>query len=165
MRTFVSIITLISLLGVAFGVMVLIVVLSVHNGFERNLKEMLLGFSPHVTVMRSDGGAIENWEEMEESLAKEKDCVGAYAVIEGYALLDSKVWQRPVGFRAVHSGNQDQVEALTGLLDPDYPGSRADMGMELNAVVSKQLAVAMGLSLGHELRLLATSNLEAVMVV
>ena len=165
MRTFVSIITLISLLGVAFGVMVLIVVLSVHNGFERNLKEMLLGFSPHITVVRSDGSAMENWELMEKSLAKKEGCVGAYAVIEGYALLDSKVWQRPVGFRAVHSGNKDQIEALTELLDPDYPGSRADMGMEPNAVVSKQLAVAMGLSLGDEIRLLAASNLEAVMAV
>jgi len=165
LRTFVSIITLISLLGVAFGVMVLIVVLSVHNGFERNLKEMLLGFSPHITVVRSDGGTIKNWQEMEETLAKKEDCVGAYAVIEGYALLDSKLWQRPVGFRAVHSGNEDQVKALTELLDPDYPGSRADMGMEPNAVVSKQLAVAMGLTIGDEIRLLAASNLEAVMAV
>lgn len=166
LRTFVSIITLLSLVGVAFGVMVLIVVLSVHNGFERNLKDTLLGFSPHVTVMRSDGGPVENWEEMEETLGEVGSCTSAYAFIEGFALLDSKDWQRPVNFRAIHSGNEDQIDALTDLLDlENHPKGRADMGLEQNAVISKQLADRLGLSVGDEIRLLAASNLEAVLEV
>lgn len=165
LRTFVSIITLISLLGVAFGVMVLIVVLSVHNGFERNLKDTLLGFSPHVSVMRADNGAVEAWEEMEESLAQKEGCVSAYAVIEGFALLDSQAWQQPIGFRAIHTGNQEQIDSLEELLDPEYPGGRADMGLEQNAVVSKQLADRLGLAVGDEIRLLAARNLDAVLEV
>jgi len=165
LRTFVSIITLLSLLGVAFGVMVLIVVLSVHNGFEKNLKDTLLGFSPHLTVMKASGQAIEEWKEMEEVLSKSENCLEAYAFIEGYALLDSKNWQSPIGFRAIHSGNEGQIQALTALLDPDYPGGRADMGLDQNAVVSRQLAERLNLKIGDEIRLLAASNLDAVLEV
>jgi lipoprotein-releasing system permease protein len=50
-RTFVSVITLISVLGVTLGVAVLIIVISVMSGFDRQLREKILGFSPHVRVV------------------------------------------------------------------------------------------------------------------
>lgn len=169
LRTFVSIITLISLLGVAFGVMVLIVVLSVHNGFERNLKDTLLGFSPHIVVVPTSGEAIRDWQEQENRLAKVPDCVSAYAFIEGFALLDSKVWQQPINFRAIHSDNKAQIESLTELIDHKYPGTpegrTAAMGLEAHVVMSKFLAERLGLAVGDEFRLLAARNLEAVMEV
>lgn len=130
LRTFVSIITLISLLGVAFGVMVLIVVLSVHNGFERNLKDTLLGHSPHISVY-SAYGTILNWEEMEESLAKEPGVESAYASVDGFVLLDTKKWQRPAIFRAFNTNNQGQLDALEEMLDPDYPGSSVEFNPAL----------------------------------
>ena len=160
-----SIITLISLLGVSFGVMVLIVVLSVHAGFERNLKEILLGYSPHVTVQSRLGG-VENWEEMEKGLESEPGVKSAYAVVEGYVLLDTPMWRRPVGFRAFNTENEGQVKALEDLLDHEaYPGSRADMGLDDRCVISRQLAQGLGLTVGDSVRVLAASNLDAVMKV
>ncbi len=168
MRTFVSIITLISLVGVALGVMVLIVVLSVHNGFERNLKDTLLGFSPHISVYANTGdGRIYDWAEMEERLAKEPGVESAYALVEGIVLLDSKSWQKPVYFRAINVDNEEQIEALTELLDPDYPTSKIDFHFEgdKNAIISTTLAVGLGLQPGEEIRVIAASNLDAVMEV
>jgi lipoprotein-releasing system permease protein len=49
-RTFVSVITLISVLGVTLGVAVLIIVISVMSGFDRELRDKILGFSPHLRV-------------------------------------------------------------------------------------------------------------------
>src|SRR5271157_451513 len=49
-RTFVSVITLISVLGVTLGVAVLIIVLSVMSGFDEQLREKILGFKPHVRI-------------------------------------------------------------------------------------------------------------------
>src|SRR4051794_2637429 len=49
-RTFVSVITLISILGVTLGVAVLIIVISVMTGFDRELRDKILGFSPHLRV-------------------------------------------------------------------------------------------------------------------
>jgi len=122
----VSVITLISLLGVAFGVMVLIVVLSIHNGFERNLKDTLLGHSPHISI-QSNYGTISNWKEMEISLAKQDKVESAFALVEGFVLLDSRAWQRPSYFRAFNTENAGQVIALEEMLDRDnFPNSTVD---------------------------------------
>jgi lipoprotein-releasing system permease protein len=53
-RTFVSVITLISVLGVSLGVAVLIIVISVMSGFDRQLRDRILGFSPHLRVTEVD---------------------------------------------------------------------------------------------------------------
>jgi lipoprotein-releasing system permease protein len=60
-RTFVSVITLISLSGVTIGVWVLIVVIAVMSGFDRELREKLMGMHAHVTVM---GGVIEHSDKL-----------------------------------------------------------------------------------------------------
>ena len=58
-RTFVSVITVISIVGVTLGVTMLVLVLAVMSGFERDMKKVILGFHPHV-IVRSEW-AIETW--------------------------------------------------------------------------------------------------------
>src|SRR5258707_15823369 len=53
-RTFVSIITLISVLGVTLGVAVLIIVISVMSGFDRQLRDKFLAFNSHMTITQLD---------------------------------------------------------------------------------------------------------------
>src|SRR5512139_432891 len=65
--TFVSIITFISVAGVALGVTALIVVLSVMTGFEEDLKEKILGTNAHVVVLKS-GGEIDDYRKLMERL-------------------------------------------------------------------------------------------------
>src|ERR1041385_788717 len=59
-RTFVSIITLISVLGVMLGVAVLIIVISVMSGFDHDLKEKVFGFNAHLKVL-ARGRTMENY--------------------------------------------------------------------------------------------------------
>ena len=178
LRTYVSVITLISLMGVAFGVMVLVVVLSVHAGFERNLKEMLLGFSPHVQVSHRGGHhEMQNWRELEKKFSKSEEVEGAYALVEGYVIIDSKNWQQPVYFRAINTEDEAQVEALREMLDEEsYPGSKAEISEsdmvvdspekeDSLAVISKQLAEGLGLQVGDVVRVVAAKNLEGLMEV
>ena len=106
--------------------MVLIVVLSIHNGFERNLKDTLLGHSPHISI-QSSYGTISNWREMEISLAKKDKVESAFALVEGFVLLDSRAWQRPSYFRAFNTENEGQIRALEKMLDRDeFPNSAVD---------------------------------------
>src|SRR6476661_5660245 len=51
-RTFVSVITLISVLGVSLGVAVLIIVISVMSGFDQQLREKILGFNTHLKIFK-----------------------------------------------------------------------------------------------------------------
>src|SRR2546421_5176733 len=57
-RTFVSVITLISIIGVMLGVAVLIIVISVMTGFDRQLRDRILGFKAHLTIQK-DGPMAE----------------------------------------------------------------------------------------------------------
>jgi len=68
-RTFVSIITLICILGVALGVAVLIIVISVMTGFGIQLRERLTGFSAHLRVERAGPGAIAPWRPLMDQIA------------------------------------------------------------------------------------------------
>ncbi len=62
-QTFISLITVISIGGVAVGVMVLIVVLAIMSGFEQSLKDKILGINSHIWIMPQASRYIENYQE------------------------------------------------------------------------------------------------------
>jgi len=161
-RSHISVITLISMIGVMLGVTVLIVVLSVHAGFEREVKKLMLGFAPHVEI-QSPWGPLKNYEELGEQLKQSSGVTGSYAMIEDYVLLDAPNYRKPVLYRAVDTADEDQTQALKELLDLEsYPGSRADMGLDEYTVISRQLAQSLNLSIGDEVQVFASRNFEAV---
>src|SRR4029077_20516163 len=68
----ISIITLISILGVAAGVMALVIALAVNNGFRTTLQKNLLGAMAHINVIpKRPGDGIENWRQVSERLRKQ----------------------------------------------------------------------------------------------
>src|SRR5210317_2662739 len=81
---FVSFITLISLIGIALGVAALIVILSVMNGFEGELRSRLLSMSAHGTVTRVDG-PISDWQPLVAEISSEERVTAAapFVQIEG----------------------------------------------------------------------------------
>lgn len=72
---FISFISLISMIGIALGVMVLITVMSVMNGFERELRDRILGMAPHVLV-QGLGGPLEDWQSLEKTVKQHPEVVG-----------------------------------------------------------------------------------------
>ena len=67
----ISVITAISVLGVAAGVMALVIALAVNNGFKNTLQRNLLGAMAHINIMeKTPGNGIENWREMAAKLRK-----------------------------------------------------------------------------------------------
>jgi lipoprotein-releasing system permease protein len=85
---FISFISLISMLGIALGVMALIVVLSVMNGFEKELRDRILGMVSHVTVSSFDR-RLEDWRSLGERLSTHKSVVGTAPYIEAEAMLSN----------------------------------------------------------------------------
>lgn len=67
-RTFVSAITLISVCGVMLGVAVLIIVISVMTGFDRQLREKILGFSSHLKVRHFDDESLTDWRTLAKAV-------------------------------------------------------------------------------------------------
>ena len=161
-RSHVSAITLISLVGVMLGVTVLIVVLSVHAGFERDVKHLLLGFSPHIEVQEK-GGFVQDSEALKDKLDEVDIVVGKYSLIQDIVLVDAPGYRKPVGFRAIDTDDQGQIDALTDLLDQEgYPGSRADIGLDEYTVISRQLAQDLFLTVGDTIEVYASRNFDVV---
>lgn len=90
-RGFLSLISAISILGVAVGVMALIVVLSVMNGFQKDLRERILGTTPHVMI-QSFRGSIKNYSELVSKISDLPQVAGAspYIYIQGLITHDTR---------------------------------------------------------------------------
>src|SRR5580698_10557037 len=88
-RTFVSIITLISILGVALGVGVLIIVISVMSGFDHDLREKILGFSAHLTVTES-GATMKDYKKAQAVVEQNKSVSGVSPFILGPVLVETQ---------------------------------------------------------------------------
>ena len=86
-RTFVSVITVLSFLGVTLGVAALIVVLSVMAGFQQRLTEKIIGFNAHITVAMADNSVLYDYDKLVDQIRKQPDVVAASPFIRGPVLV------------------------------------------------------------------------------
>ncbi|HYT55494.1 MAG TPA: lipoprotein-releasing ABC transporter permease subunit [Verrucomicrobiae bacterium] len=85
-ETFISLITVISVLGVMIGVMTLNVVMAVMSGFEETLRDRLLGINAHIALIRS-GEPLRDYENLIQQVSKEDGVVAATPTIYGQVML------------------------------------------------------------------------------
>src|SRR5690242_11444814 len=88
-RTFVSVISLISVLGVTLGVAVLIIVISVMSGFDQQLREKILGFNPHLRVMPY-GHAMNHYQEVMRRIASNPNVKAVTPFVLGKVLVKTQ---------------------------------------------------------------------------
>ena len=173
-RAVLSSFTLISLIGVMLGVLVLVVVMAVYAGLEREVKGRLLGFTPHILVkspalnmMPTDGEApegTEDWHDLANEAAKLPGVAAATAYVADNVILDVGTWQRPVSFRGIDTNDPAQVRGIEEMLDlKNFPDSTADLGLDDRAVISSIVADQFKLNIGDTMRLYSTRNFEGVM--
>lgn len=86
---FISFISMISMLGIVLGVMALIVVLSVMNGFEQELKGRILGMVSHITVSTYDN-RLQNWQDLSAIVSAHEQIIGAAPYVDAEAMLSNK---------------------------------------------------------------------------
>ncbi len=93
-RSFISVITVISMLGVMLGVGVLVFVMSVFSGWQREFRQMLIGFEPHAMVQpmnsRDDAPKSPDWRELRKTLAARPEVVSAVPVAEGVVVVENE---------------------------------------------------------------------------
>ncbi len=167
-RSLISSFSLISLIGVMLGVMVLVVVMAVYAGMEREVKRRFLGFTPHL-LLRSETGEVEgagenNWRNVAATAAKSPGVESATPFIVDNVVIDVGSRQLPVVFRGVDTLNQNEIAGITAMLDKaHFPSSSADMGLDDRTVVSANVASQFKLHVGDTVRLYSTRNFEQVM--
>jgi lipoprotein-releasing system permease protein len=161
--------TLISLTGVMLGVLVLVVVMSVYAGLERDFKSRLLGFTPHVLLhyypSEAGGSPVEDWRTAAESAAKLPGVLAATAYISDNVIIDVGTYQRPIMIRGVETTDPEQVKGIASLLDlKSHPESSADLGIDDRVIISSIVAEQFGIGVGDTIRLYSTRNFDRVLL-
>lgn len=138
---FVSFISIMSVLSIALGVMALIIVLSVMNGFQKEVRDKMLSVLSHVEVV-SVVGPLTDWKSLEVDLKKDnKDIVGIAPFIRGQGLLSS--------------GQNVKGVMVTGI-DPEYEPSVSDVSTamkigKLSDLVEGKYRIVLGSDLARQL--------------
>ena len=140
-NSFVSLISAISMLGIAIAVLVLIVVMSVVNGFERELKDRLLAMTAHASIEEVDGNLAD--AEILRDVALENARVSAAApYIDGKALLVAGKQLSGAELRGIEPRLEDTVSGISGVMQD---GS-------LDALQAGTFKIVLGIELAEELQ-------------
>jgi lipoprotein-releasing system permease protein len=108
----VSIITLISVAGVALGVTAMIVVLSVMGGFKKDLKDKILGTKAHVVVQAEDGGELQETDKVLDEARSIDDVVGASPFVDAEVMASSPTNLNGVMLRGINPETIGEVSDL-----------------------------------------------------
>ncbi|HEY8903984.1 MAG TPA: ABC transporter permease [Chthoniobacterales bacterium] len=163
-RTFVSIITVITILGVTLAIAALIVVISVMRGFELELQRKILGFEAHIIV--TNGHLLENWKQ----IAKEVQSVPGVEAVAPYTL-----------GRVLAEANHQRIAPLVRGIDPEKECHITDIEKYLvasdsvvdgknkldldgdNCVIGSYIADNLGISVGDKLNLTSPKNTDELL--
>ncbi|MBX7151333.1 ABC transporter permease [bacterium] len=145
---FVTLIGLISVAGVTVGVMAIIIVLSMLNGFEREVRSRFIGFDAHLKIKHPHETPIENWETMADKLREAKPITG----LSPYILEKGMITSESGGHVAFVKGTSEStITEVTDLRHKLVIGS-VDFGAQKNSydgiVVGYSLAVQLDLGPG-----------------
>jgi lipoprotein-releasing system permease protein len=157
-RTFVSVITMLSVLGVTLGVMVLLVVLSVMAGFEREIRNKIVGFNAHLTVSSVDG-VLQEWRGLADQLREKEEVISATGFVQGPVLVEYQQRLSSPLLRGV------EVNELQGVLPMDESQwlVSGEATLQGNAVlVGEEWALRNGAAVGDKILVYAPRNLPVL---
>ncbi|MEF8751947.1 MAG: ABC transporter permease, partial [Candidatus Accumulibacter necessarius] len=149
---FISFISLISMFGIALGVAALIVVLSVMNGFQTELRSRILAVVSHVQITGA-GGEMVGWERVASMAADEPHVIATAPFVQAQGMLAYGESVRGAMVRGILPDQEDKVADFrphmkSGELDALLPDS-------FNIVLGSELARALGVFVGDRVTLIA----------
>ena len=149
---FISFISLISLLGITLGMTALITVMSVMNGFQKEVRTRILGVASHVQVSGIDG-TLTNWPQVAHETTNHPQVESAAPYVGAQGMVSVGQVVRGVMVRGILPALEDKVADLdrmmvNGKLDALVPG-------EFGIVVGTELARTLGVSRGDKIVLIS----------
>jgi lipoprotein-releasing system permease protein len=144
-NSFISFISLVSILGIALGVAALIIVLSVMNGFQKEIRDRILSAASHIEVSSVEG-QISNWPQLAATIAREPRVLATAPFVNAQGLLAASGSVRGAVVRGVDPAAESRVVSigrhmLFGRLDALAPGR---FGIVIGAELARQLGVGVG---------------------
>ena len=147
---FISFISLTSMIGIALGATALITVISVMNGFERELRERILGVASHATISGTDG-SLEGWESLAAAAEAHPEVVGAAPFVELQGMLTHAGQVRGVLIRGVSPAREPRVSEVGGyLVEGDFESLAPG---RFHVLLGRDLALRLDATLGGRVTL------------
>ncbi len=158
-RTFVSVITLISVLGVTLGVAVLIIVISVMSGFDQELRDKILGFSPHLRITQRDG-TLHNYKALMSLISSNSQVRGVAPYVLGKVMLETEPENGQRRFDApILRGMDPQLEGRMSSLATNIIQGKFDLNHS-GLLIGSEFATSMGLQVGDRVAIHSPEELK-----
>jgi lipoprotein-releasing system permease protein len=154
-QTFISIITVISIVGVTVGVTAMIIVLSVFSGFEKTLKDKILGTQAHLVVLKASQQGMDHYEEVLKRVEEVKGIVSAAPFILNQVMLSS---ESNVTGAVIKGIDPDRVGKVTELAHNMKAGGLQDLKEEGDSpgiILGVELAKNLGVSLNDAIQVVS----------
>ncbi len=140
------------MLGIGLGVMALIVVLSVMNGFQKEIRARILGVTPHLQII-SDGGQLGEWQQVLDIVAAHPEVRAAAPYVNGQGMVSMDESVQGVMVRGILP---DAEQRLTALGDKMKRGALNDLRPgEFNVILGVDLARSLGAHVGDSVLLIS----------
>lgn len=145
---FISFVAMSSMLGIALGVMVLITVLSVMNGFDDQIRNRFFAMAPQVTLT----GNIADWQSLSEQAKSDSRVIEVAPFVGGQGLATNNGYNLPIAISGIEPSEETRVTKLgelmiEGSLEALQPGS-------FNVVVGEGVAAKLGVRIGDKTTLM-----------
>ena len=150
-NSFVSFISLVSIIGIALGVAALIIVLSVMNGFQKEIRTKMIGVTAHMQIT-SASNSISDWQALGKLALQNKNILNYAPYIDGQALVSFDGSVSGALIRGVDATYEPKVDDITQAI---IAGSFASLNQEsFNIVIGKDLAHQLGAGIGDKITLI-----------
>jgi lipoprotein-releasing system permease protein len=158
---FISFISGVSMLGIGLGVAALVIVLSVMNGFQKEVRDRMLSVVSHIEIVSADGGALDDFKGTLQAIQANPQVVGAAPFISAQALLARGEDMKGVLVRGIDPALEPSVVDLSmGLQGKtgNMPGVEALLPGQFGVVLGLDLARQLGVRLGDPVTLIAPNG-------
>jgi lipoprotein-releasing system permease protein len=151
-QAFISVISLISTLGVTVGVMALVLALALMTGLQQELRDRIVGSNPHIYVWNTRG--ISDYRAEAEKLRKVPHVIGAAPEVLGQGLITAAGETQPVQIKGVDTEMEQQVTNLKGSVTSGSLDALHGVEGELDGILlGKDLAAKLGVAPGDDVSL------------
>lgn len=153
-QRFASFISVVSVLGIALGVAVLVIVLSVMNGFEREVSRHIVGLTSHATVF-ARSGVMQDWQAVARWCLRDPRVEAAQPFIRGSGMLSHRGEVRGAIFYGIDPAGEAAVSSLPQYLGRTPLAVLAEEDGVPPLILGHSLAAALGVETGERLTLIA----------
>ena len=150
---FISFISMVSMLGIALGVAALIIVLSVMNGFQKEVRDRMLSVISHVEIYQPQGEALADWQATAAEARRNEQVVGAAPFIATQALIARGDDMRGAVVRGISPADEATVTALAAQLRDTTLAKLVSGGWGI--VLGGELARSLGVKVGDRVTIVA----------